>query len=237
MTEKMRVLSMGAGVQTTALLLHDQKYDLVIFADPGSEWPQTYEYVEKYLKPFCQEHDLKFVTVKNEKFGTLQKLMEHYRGPPDVRTRSCTDNFKVRPIKKYMKANYNVSAKNPYTLVLGISYDEAHRANMSQRVKYELREFPLVDSKITRIQCENIIKDHGWPVPVKSGCDFCPFQNKHMWRKLQGQNPERFKELVKLEKTFTNNMTFSLSGKSIAHYAQSQSLDDFETCESGHCFT
>lgn len=37
----MNVLSMGAGVQTTACLLR-YKYDHVIFADTGDERPETY---------------------------------------------------------------------------------------------------------------------------------------------------------------------------------------------------
>ena len=129
---------MGAGVQTTALLLlHEKiKYDLCIFTDPGSEHPPTYEYIEKYLKPFYDKIGLEWITVKNEKW-TLEESLIHYGGPPDTQYRICTNDFKVRPIQKYMRKNYFVSADNPYKLILGISYDEAHRSNMSPRVLYE----------------------------------------------------------------------------------------------------
>ncbi|MGI0079676.1 MAG: phosphoadenosine phosphosulfate reductase family protein, partial [Nitrososphaerales archaeon] len=55
-------LSFGAGVQTTALLLTDE-FDEIIFADTGAEMPETYDYIEKYVKPYCKEKDLKFTTV------------------------------------------------------------------------------------------------------------------------------------------------------------------------------
>ena len=61
------VLSMGAGVQTTALLIKfGTKYDHVIFADTGDENPETYYYIKHYLKPFCQENNIDWITkIKN----------------------------------------------------------------------------------------------------------------------------------------------------------------------------
>lgn len=66
--QPVRCLSMGAGVQTTAQLLRDpQRYKngFIIFADTGDEKAETYWYVEKYLKPFCKENGLRWVTVKH----------------------------------------------------------------------------------------------------------------------------------------------------------------------------
>ncbi len=71
----MKVLSMGAGVQTTAMLFafwKEEKWDLVIFADTGDENIETYEYLENYIKPFCRVHKIKFVTVKDK-----ETLMEY----------------------------------------------------------------------------------------------------------------------------------------------------------------
>ena len=227
---------MGAGVQTTALLLMDQDYDYVVFADTGSEKAETYEYVEKYLKPFCREREIEWVTVKNSKYDSLEAMCAERKMPPDVRHRVCTKEFKVRPIQIFMKRN----GHTPYTLVMGISYDEAHRANFTKRVSYEEREFPLVEQKITRERCYEIIKQHGWPIPEKSGCDFCPFMRKMDFRKLAAEHPERYRYLMGLEETFVNGMVFSLSKKPMKSLAMLDSnLDDWmepDTCESGHCF-
>ena len=66
------VLSMGAGVQTTAMLIkYYERLDHVIFADTGDEYPETYFYVKQYLKPFCEEKNLDWITVKNNKFKSI----------------------------------------------------------------------------------------------------------------------------------------------------------------------
>ena len=77
-------------------------------------------------------------------------------------------------------------------------------------------------------------------MPPKSGCDFCPFMRKIQWRKLRGERPERFNELVEIEKNFKSGMTFSLSGTPLKKFLDSHQLDDFmkdSTCDSGQCFT
>ena len=57
---------MGAGVQTTACLLRfPERYDYIVFADTGDEIPETYDYIDKYLKPYCTQKQLRWVTVKN----------------------------------------------------------------------------------------------------------------------------------------------------------------------------
>ena len=50
-------LSLGAGVDTTAILLMPDimdKTDFILFADTGGENPETYEYLDKYLKPYFE---------------------------------------------------------------------------------------------------------------------------------------------------------------------------------------
>ena len=229
-----RVLSMGAGVQTTAILIDSQDYDLVMFADTGAEHVETYDYIDKYLIPFCKKRGLVWKTVRNEKW-TLEDSLRHYNGPPDTYHRVCTNDFKVRPIQRYMRRVHKVTATNPYTLIMGITYDEAHRANMSPRYLYELRAFPLVDKKMTRQDCKDVIRRHGWPLPRKSGCDFCPLQRRAGWKRLKVESPKRFAELVELERDFKNGMTFSLSGVPLTKYLESHQLEDFGECIDGSC--
>jgi len=61
----MRFLSFGAGVQTTALLLIDT-FDEVIFADAQGEKDPTYDYMEKYTKPYCEEKGMRFTVVQRK---------------------------------------------------------------------------------------------------------------------------------------------------------------------------
>lgn len=239
--KRITVLNMGAGVQTTALLLENWKaYDYVVFADTGDERQETYEYIENYLKPFCESKNLKWVTVKAKK--TLMQHCLDRKIIPIVTRRWCTEDFKIKPIRRFLRS-LGATAKNPIISHIGISLDESHRANFNNDVKYQLLEYPLVDRKITRDMCKDIILKHGFPLPSKSGCDFCMFNKRSWFRELAIKQPERFKQIVEMEKNSYTYGKYYLQGKYPLEMIISNSkLDDFieneigDTCDSGHCF-
>ena len=72
MTKGPRVISMGGGVQTTAILIrYWENYDYVVFADLGDEMPETYYYINHYLKPFAEEKGLKWIDCRHKSGLTL----------------------------------------------------------------------------------------------------------------------------------------------------------------------
>ncbi|MFG2006154.1 tyrosine-type recombinase/integrase [Spirillospora sp. NPDC048911] len=91
-------------------------------------------------------------------------------------TRSCTADFKIRVIGRYLKA-HGASATNPATIGIGISVDEIHRANNRRCEPYEQIVYPLLDLGIRRTDCPRIIRSAGLPVPPKSACWFCLIWN------------------------------------------------------------
>ena len=100
----MRVISMGAGVQTTALLIkYWERYDHVIFADTGDEMPETYAYISKYIKPFCKEKQIQFLTVRSKSGLTLWEDSMQKRSYPLRMTRQCTKDHKISPIRKKLR--------------------------------------------------------------------------------------------------------------------------------------
>jgi len=237
----LKVLNMGAGVQTTAMLLEFwEDYDLVIMADTGDEQEETYYYVEKYLKPFCKSKNLEWVTVKEKRYGSLMKHCLERKILPIPARRWCTDEHKVKPILKELRKR-GATKKNPITSCIGISIDEAHRANFNTSVQYQKLEYPLVDKKISRQNCAEIILKHGFPIPPKSGCDFCMFFSKNHFRELAKNNPERFQKIVNMEKNSSSYGKYYLKGKyPLQMILDNTSLDEFESeyadsCDSGHC--
>jgi hypothetical protein len=234
----MKVLNMGAGVQTTAILLEFPKsFDAVIFADTGAEQAETYYYIDKYLKPFCAENDIPWHTVKPK--VTLEQHCLDKKIIPIPTRRWCTADFKVKPIKKKLR-ELGATAKNPITSIIGISIDEAHRANFHTDVKYQLMEYPLVDKKITRKDCYDIIEKHGFPIPAKSGCDFCMFFSRNHFRELSKKNPKRFAEIVAMEKNSYSYGKYYLKGQypldSISGNSSLEEFNEYEdSCDSGHC--
>ena len=109
---------------------------------------------------------------------------------PSRRQRWCTDKFKVRVINQYIK--------KPCFSLIGFSVEEAHRAKISTENGVENR-FPLLELEINRDECKKNIKDYGLPVPIKSGCWFCPFQRIGQWKKLRREHPDLFCKAQQLE--------------------------------------
>ena len=226
-------LSFGAGVQTTAMLIMIAKgeieADAVIFADTGAEHPETYEYIEKYDKPLCQKIGIPFMTVrmhrrtKNADTGireyadSLRDVILMIHRVPSINNRWCTDYAKKRPIRLAIRGMQKENKfVKPATALIGISIDEKHRAfnpdgSWKQPHFSEYGSaYPLVEKRISRDDCHRIIKDYGWPDPVKSGCYFCPFQGPREWATLYHTHPDLFWDAVALEEQDIKFPTYNL---------------------------
>ena len=185
------------------------KVDIVIFADPGAELPETYEHLEKYVKPLCKELGIKFVTIPGLRKGlNLLEYCKKYKIFPSRKFRACTQHHKFRPILKWIDENI----KEDFKMILGIDYGEKHRAErIVNRNNSDYKEgallFPLIEMKIDRKGCKRIIKKAGYPCPVKSGCYFCPFKSTIAYRWLFEQHPDIFAEAEELERVAVERYT------------------------------
>jgi len=101
-------------------------------------------------------------------------------------------------VARWLKKN-KVTKADPDSGGIGISLDEIGRANYNSQIPYIVKEFPLLDLKLRRRDCEEIIKSAGLPVPPKSACWFCPFKSLNEWKKMSQEFPHLFKKSVELE--------------------------------------
>lgn len=191
------ILSFGGGVNTVALmvmLIQDRSpLDGVVFADTGGETPETYEAVE-FARSYLAEYEIPFTVVQARPQGTdLYGTALRRRVIPSVQWRWCTRDFKVNPIHHYYRGLR--SHVNQY---VGIAYDEIHRLKDS-REDFITNLYPLVERRMTRQDCIELIADAGLPVPEKSGCYFCPFNSTERWRQLLHSHPELFTKSIELE--------------------------------------
>jgi hypothetical protein len=85
------------------------------------------------------------------------------------------------------------------TVMVGISTDEFYRASNRRPKPYEIMSYPLLDLGLSRLDCMNVIKAAGLPVPPKSACWFCPFHTVKQWRTLRADHPDRFEAAARLE--------------------------------------
>jgi len=194
-----RILSFGAGVQTTALaiLVAEKKLavDAVVFADTGCEKPETYYYMEDYTKPMLKDAGVEFITVRNEqpsRYGGLYEQSWHCSTIPFVSRRQCTTDFKIDPI-------YKTVGKNCIQLI-GFSADESGRAvTIPDKIH---KAYPLIEMGLSVFECRHIITNMGFPMPLKSSCYICPLQSFTEWNWLKNNHPELFEKALDLEERY-----------------------------------
>ena len=193
-------LSFGGGVNSVAMMLMclDNKTDFeAITVDHGADWPETYEYFTMF-QDWLKTNGHKPVTVLTPDVQGHTKLYDYYldkKKVPSMMKRDCTDKFKLRPVYKYVE--------KPCFMLLGIDAGETHRARLNSKKGVENR-YPLIEEGIDRENCKKIIKEHGLPVPMKSGCFLCMYQKKAQWRQLRRLHPDLFCKVQKLEKETTS---------------------------------
>lgn len=238
------ILSFGGGVNTVALLLYcinnsnnnnnngnDLKLDSVIFADTGGEFPDTYEYIARYIMPLCENNNIPFITVKKQ--PTLYDYCYERKILPSRRLRWCTEKWKIKPIHKAIYERAKSNNTKSVNMLLGIAYDEIERINDNRIRKYNKTLqinvcYPLVDLKWKREDCINYITKCGYPIPVKSGCYFCPFTNSRGWIRLKNNYPTLFEKALALENNCARkDFTLTYSKKGLSEVLAQTSIDTF----------
>lgn len=188
-----RILSLGAGVQSTTLALmaahgEIEAPDCAIFADVGWEPAAVYQHLERLERalPFpvvrVSAGDIRD-SIATEKFDPIPWFVTGGMG-----RRQCTKVYKLYPIRRLVRQM--LGGKTPRggcEMWIGISRDEAHRMKRST-VAYISNTWPLIDAGLTRLACQVKLKGWGWDVP-RSACCGCPFLSNNDWRQRR-QQPE-----------------------------------------------
>lgn len=209
-TPALRILSLGWGVQSTTLAFMAAMGELeplsfAVHSDTTHEHQHTYEYAKKWT-PWLEEHGVKVVTVTNpdntgllskwgtvldpskpKKFVAIPAYMVDEKGKSARVTRMCTRDWKLMPQRRWvsdkmMELGYK---KSPLSvdMWIGISMDEIERMK-DTNVLYIKNRWPLIEKRMSRNDCIEWMKSHGFDVPSKSSCTFCPFHSKKGWADL-----------------------------------------------------
>ena len=180
-------LSYGAGVGSEALrlwLLENNWPHEAVYVDHGCDWPETQEFVKTVP-------NLTIIKPDVEGFDNLYQYCLHYKMVPSFKQKFCSDKFKVRVLYKYFK--------RPCIGYLGFTIEESHRMKDSKDPEI-FNSFPLISMGWTRQNCIEYIKSKNMPVPMRSGCWFCPNQRKGQWKLLRKRHPELYEKAKELEK-------------------------------------
>jgi hypothetical protein len=212
------IISLGAGVQSTTMALmaaHGEitpMPDAAVFADTQGEPRAVYEYLDWLMSgvlPFpvhvVTDGNLKGQIASQRPYGKFLKVdIPAYVLAPDgskaLINRSCTQDFKIKPIRRKVRQIVGLYGKrSPNEPVveqwIGISLDEAIRMKPSREPWQKMR-WPLIEKRMTRGDCLEWIKRHGYKRPVKSSCIFCPFHSDEHWR---GLTADEFAEAVEVD--------------------------------------
>lgn len=222
---RLRVLSLGAGVQSTTLALmaaHGEvgpMPDAAIFCDLSHETTATYENL-RWLSsgnalPFpvkvLQAGDLKADLLagkdqtRDRGFAPIPYFIDNGPGKPEGRgIRACTLRYKIEPMSQEHRRMLGYPPQknippNSIEVWIGISFDEVYRMKASKHA-WQTNRWPLIERRMTRADCITWLKEHDYPVPVRSSCAFCPFHSDAEWRRIREDDQAAWKSAVELDR-------------------------------------
>lgn len=212
----LRLLSLGAGIQSTAVLLLAcdgaiSPFDVAFFADTGWEPQAVYDNVER-LRVHAARAGIPVRTVSagdirqdavdvEHGFASMPLHVKNPDGSKGLARRQCTAEYKIRPLKAAARAalGYPAPRRIPRGVfaeqAIGISVDEIGRAKDAD-VSYLKNVFPLLDLGWTRADCESYLTAQNWVGAVKSACLGCPFHSNSQWREIRDNDPAGWADVV-----------------------------------------
>lgn len=227
--EPYRVLSLGAGAQSTTLaLMADRgeyglpKPDVAIFADTGWEPAAVYEHLEWLEKELSfpvvrtgsadiKENLINGVMPNGSNFIGIPAYTVGANGETGIMRRQCTTEYKLKPIHRKVREMLGLTPlqaipKNiKVEMWIGISVDEIQRAKPS-REEWIAKRFPLIDRGFHRAQLHGWFQEH-YPDRVlpKSACIGCPYHSDAVWKDMKEHDPESFMEAVRVDIALREN--------------------------------
>ena len=238
------VLSLGAGVQSTALLLMSiqgllPKLEVAIFADTGWEPNEVYFHLD-IIKAKAEKAGIPVVTVNNGnirdqymeggRFASIPLHVIDENGKRGMVRRQCTREFKILPIENYMRRELlglkkgQRAPKEPvFSQWMGITFDEMGRAKQS-RDKWKVHRFPflsdichepMLPKPWKRSDCIRYLEAE-WPElnVPRSACIGCPYHSNSEWRRIK-ESPEDWRDAVEFDEAIRTQT--GLKGKAYLH--------------------
>lgn len=226
----LRIVSLGAGVQSTAVILmalHGEFSgplpDFAIFSDTGWEPKAVYDHLDWLEREVAGRIPILRVSNGNIREDLISHAQNETRianpplfvrnaqGTDGILRRGCTTEYKVQPITEKTKELLGVAPgkRVPKGTVVerwfGISMDEVHRMKPAPS-KWERHRYPLIERGYDRTKCLMWMDEHGYPRPPKSACVGCPYRSDHMWRQMRDNSPQEWAEAVEMDKLLRGGM-------------------------------
>lgn len=220
---KLEILSLGAGVQSTALALMAADgtlpgLDGAIFADTGWEPARVYKHLDR-IESHLDSAGIPLYRVSKgnlrkdsvdpaHRFASVPYYVRNPDGSDGMGRRQCTAEYKLSPIMRKCREllgaappDYRrVPKGNLVTQWIGFSTDEIHRVNHRKENLYSEKRYPLLELGMSRKDCQRYLTRAGWGDTAKSACIGCPFHGNAQWRDLRDNYPEEWADAVEFDR-------------------------------------
>jgi hypothetical protein len=213
LTASLKVICLGWGVQSWTLaamaaMKELPPVDYAVHADTGHEMSGTYAHAKKWA-PWLEEHGVKVVTVHSRRTEVIREdwsnnvqipafTLRPETGSHGQINRQCTQDWKITPIRQFIRTLIPKPRPGAVESWQGISLDEWQRMRTSD-VAYIVNVYPLVDLRVTRAACVAWLHAHGLDIPPKSACTFCPYKSKNSWKELKRAGGADWAEAVAVD--------------------------------------
>tara|TARA_R100001129_G_scaffold142144_2_gene103332 strand:+ start:883 stop:1734 length:852 start_codon:yes stop_codon:yes gene_type:complete len=238
----LEILSLGAGIQSTALYLmalngeFEKTPSAAIFADTQWEPKEVYEHVEKLQQFGGDQIPIYTVTHGNLRQDTLDVIegkKKRLSNPPffvkddNIRPnmapdrggmiwRQCTKDYKILPVQKKMRELLGYKPRQRVKKTarnwIGISVDEASRMKDS-RDKWIENYYPLVERRLSRNDCVGYLRDNGFESTTKSACIGCPYHSNKTWVDMKKNKPDQWLDAVDFDTRLRQGSLPGVTGK------------------------
>jgi len=219
-----RVLSFGAGTQSSALLALIENgelppVDFAVFADTQCEPDEVYAWLEK-IKTWAKTKiiiatkgnllmdALECASGKGKRFSSIpfhtKNIEELYGNGKGKMKRQCTFDYKIAVVQKSIRDELGYKprqhVKHKIEMLIAMSREETGRMRDS-RIKWIKNVYPLIYEKgWYRQQAIDYMKMQGLGEPPRSSCLMCPFHGDEEWKRLKENEPHNFEKAVQFDK-------------------------------------
>ena len=212
-----RVANYGGGTNSTAMLIEATRrglrLDLIVFADTGSERPETYQYLDtfnRWLALHGQPQITRTRWIRRDgSFLPLHEWCEKHETLPSKAfgMAGCTSKWKQQPADKTVRLAPMVQAEHaagrPVERWIGYDADEPHRAERMAARNPDPHLWtwraPLIEWDMGREECREVIAGAGLCAPGKSACLLCPSMRQHEIDALGADHPELLRRALDIE--------------------------------------
>jgi hypothetical protein len=215
-----RCLSLGAGVQSTTLLMLAARgeiptFDVAIFANTGWEPAKVYAHLAR-LEAIAKHAGIEVVRVANghirrdaldpaHRFASMPLFTLAPDGRRGMARRQCTSEYKINCLKREVRRRLgfphpaHVPAGVQAQMVIGISADEIGRVR-DPGVRYMRHDYPLLGLGWTRQDCVAFLEANGLAGTPRSACLGCPYHDDAFWHDLKTNSPCEWADVVEFDK-------------------------------------